>query len=262
MDSFRPRSGRQKNPGQVHMQTPSEANRSAILWHSRIARHFGASYGRDRAFLERFALWEEVIARHSDARYRALDIGCGTGEFLPLLAGRNAEVVGLDGSEEMLKISAERLGRTIHRNVHLVQSDIAGIATLNLGRFDLIIASSVLEYIADLESTLRDIAALLNPAGCFVFSIPNRSSIFRRLQPVLYGFFRRPPYFPYIRHLATEREISALLAAQNFVVQEVRYFSPTVGLSGLLRPLGLRAWSENLILLACTLQSPSAPHQS
>jgi SAM-dependent methyltransferase len=41
---------------------------------------------------------------------RAVDLGCGTGRYLSLLAGRHAEVLGVDVSERSLRIARTKLG--------------------------------------------------------------------------------------------------------------------------------------------------------
>ena len=54
--------------------------------------------------------YEEAIRRVGLAPgQRVLDIGCGTGVFLRLVADRGAKPFGLDASEALLAIARERL---------------------------------------------------------------------------------------------------------------------------------------------------------
>jgi cyclopropane fatty-acyl-phospholipid synthase-like methyltransferase len=54
--------------------------------------------------------YEEVIRQVGIApAQRVLDIGCGTGVFLRLVADRGATPFGLDASEALLEIARERV---------------------------------------------------------------------------------------------------------------------------------------------------------
>ncbi len=231
-------------------------NQQAILEFSRFARPFDAQYSTDPVFQQRFAIWREAIRRYSAPGQRALDVGCGSGQFLQLLAESNAEVVGVDGSAEMLGLCREQMTECGLGNVRLVQADIAALGELGLEPFDFIIASSVLEYVADFEEVMQAIAGLLRPSGRLLFSIPNRRSLLRRAYPLFYRLLRRPTYFPLIRNMSTQAEIGPQLSAAGLAVVSTRLFAPTTLLSPILRPFGLGAYCENLILVECVPAKP------
>ncbi len=235
------------------MTDPSRGEQppSAIDWHTQVARSFDARYATDPVFLERHALWEEVIERSSVSGGRAIDVGCGSGQFLRLLANRHALSVGVDGSSGMLAICREQANAGGAGAVELIEADLARLGELRLDPFDLAIASSVLEYLADLDGALVAIRALLKPAGRFVFSLPNRASLYRRLQPLTFRLFGRPAYAAHVRHMATAAEIADRLARHGFELRSLRYFAPTPVLSSLCRPLGLARYSDNLLLVEC-----------
>ncbi len=229
----------------------SEHNQGAIDWHTQVARSFDARYATDSVFRERYGLWDEVIGRVSAPGQRALDIGCGPGQFLRLLAERNGTAVGVDGSPGMLAICREQFAGDRQTPVQLIEADLVRLGELGLEPFDLAIASSVLEYLADLDGALVAIRALLKPAGRFVFSLPNRASLYRRLQPLTFRLFGRPAYAAHVRHMATAAEIADRLARHDFELRSLRYFAPTPVLSSLCRPLGLARYSDNLLLVEC-----------
>jgi len=228
---------------------------SAVELHSRDAVEFDSRYRTEKGFVERQAVWTGLIRRYSAPGFRVLDLGCGSGELVIQLADANAQVTGLDGSSSMLELCQGKLGG--RDNVKLVCADLSEAGNFGKGCFDLIVASSVLEYIDDFDGTLAMIGRLLAPGGVFILSLPNRSSLYRRIEPLLYALTRRPNYFPYIRNRATRGELRSRLGHAGLDVVESRYLGRTFGLSALLRPVGMARWSDNLLLMAC--RKPATP---
>jgi 2-polyprenyl-6-hydroxyphenyl methylase/3-demethylubiquinone-9 3-methyltransferase len=224
---------------------------TAVGWHSAGAEAFDAAYANHRRFRDRHRVWLDVIERDSDTTREALDLGCGSGELLLPLARRNRRVIGIDGSAEMLRLCEQKLARAGLSNTTLYQADIADLSGLALGPFDLIIASSVLEYVPDLDSVLAAIAGLLRPHGIFLLSVPNASSLYRRAEPLIYRLLRWPTYYRYMINIATRPEMQRRLEASGFRLLETRFMVPTPVLSAVLRPLGLRALADNLVLYSC-----------
>ncbi|MCF2527026.1 class I SAM-dependent methyltransferase [Yinghuangia soli] len=64
---------------------------------------------------------------------RALDLGCGRGEFTPLLAARGWQAVGIDG----VPASVEAARRRGNAGVSYVAGDVTDLASARLGTFDL-----------------------------------------------------------------------------------------------------------------------------
>jgi SAM-dependent methyltransferase len=124
----------------------------------------------DRSYatkLERFAAFitpelRSVLAGlglEDDAR--VLDVGCGVGTAVRLLAdllAKNAQIVGLDLSLPHLDAA-----RTI-RDVELVQADAAPLCFRN-GSFDLIWSCNTVNHLADPVRGLAAMRAALRPAG-------------------------------------------------------------------------------------------------
>jgi ubiquinone/menaquinone biosynthesis C-methylase UbiE len=228
-----------------------ECSETAVQWHSSVAHDFDSSYRKDSRFRDRYGVWLEVIDACCDAGHSVLDLGCGPGELLLPLARRHGQVVGVDGSAEMLGICERKVGESDLRNVILRQGDIAKLAELRLGSFDLIVASSVLEYLPDLDATLDEIERMMSPGGTFIFTLPNGSSLYRIAEPLIYRLLRRPAYFPYVVNVLTPAQATARLERHGLQVRETRTLSPTPVLSQFLRPLGLRRFSDNLVLYVC-----------
>jgi SAM-dependent methyltransferase len=128
-----------------------------------------SSFGADRlALIERLegshfwfagrrALVERLLDRHLSRRGdAALDVGCGTGSFLPVLARYAEHVVGVDPlaeeGGELVRASAEDL-------------------PFDPGSFDVVVALDVLEHVDDFTA-LSEVRRVLRPGGIVVLTVP------------------------------------------------------------------------------------------
>ena len=100
-------------------------------------------------------------------RYQhVLDLGCGTGLCGQLIAPRAETVDGVDVSSAMLA-EARKLG--IYRE--LIHGDLAEVLAATPSRFDLILAADVFIYVGDLAPIFRAVRRILEPEGCFAFTV-------------------------------------------------------------------------------------------
>lgn len=104
---------------------------------------------------------------------RALEVGPGSGVYLPLLAELFDEVVASDVEEEFLA-HARRLAEA-HPNLTAVHDDVTD-SHLEPGSFDLVLCSEVIEHLPDSRLALQGIHRLLAPGGRLVLSTPQRHS--------------------------------------------------------------------------------------
>ena len=123
-------------------------------------------------FRGRRTLLERLLARHLRGRLeppRILDFGCGTGGNAVGYASIGP-VVGAEPDREALRFAGSRPAATRHR---LDYCRAGGTALpLRSASFDAVIASDVLEHIADDGAAAREIARVLRPGGVFIFSVP------------------------------------------------------------------------------------------
>jgi SAM-dependent methyltransferase len=97
---------------------------------------------------------------------RVLDAGCGAGALSVALVERGAEVVGIDTSEALLRLAADRL--TDRARFEL--GDLRDVLPFADGAFDVVVASLVMHYLQDWEPTLREFRRVLIPGGRLVIS--------------------------------------------------------------------------------------------
>lgn len=97
---------------------------------------------------------------------RALDFGCGTGEFCARLHAMGFRVTGADTSEEMLDLARRRHPQGIEFSSGRIEDRDAG-------GFDLVAAMMVLQFIEDAPAVLGRLHRLLKPGGLIVFAVFN-----------------------------------------------------------------------------------------
>ncbi len=126
-------------------------------WYDALYDARGKDYRREAQVLLELAAARGVTA------HDLLDVACGTGRHLAVFADHLAEVVGTDGSSEMLTIAAARLGP----EVALHEADLRGF---DLGRtFDLVtcLFSSIghVEDAGELDAAVASMARHVAPGG-------------------------------------------------------------------------------------------------
>ena len=117
----------------------------------------------------RFRRRADWIIRHAGLRsgIRALEIGCGTGNFTEAFAGSGAEILALDISEDLLERARERY---LPVTVRFVCQPFETLDIMEA--FDAVIGSSVLHHL-EIASALAEIFRLLKPGGVMAFAEPN-----------------------------------------------------------------------------------------
>lgn len=111
-----------------------------------------------------------------------LEVGYGSGILLPTLAriGNSVYGVDIDSDPGKVKSNLERLGI----NASLAKGDIRK-TDYSDGKFNLIIAISVLEHIRDLEPVIKEIFRILTPGGIFLVGMPRVDSFMEKLFPLI-----------------------------------------------------------------------------
>ncbi len=120
------------------------------------------------------SLYFRRALRHADgvSVRRILDGGCGGGDYSFYLARLfpDAQVLGADVREAAIKRNRETAQRLGLRNVRFETMDLAGAELPD--DYDLIVCIDVIQYIADQERALSNLAAALRPGGLAFFHSP------------------------------------------------------------------------------------------
>lgn len=124
-----------------------------------------------------FDQWVGEIQTNTSIQYGTgnslLDVGCGIGMYTPMFLNKFKRVVGLDPSEEYLKIASKNKKITW----------VLGYGeTFKLSeKFDTINMTMLLEHVDKPEEVLRNCKRHLKPGGKIIAHVPNSLSITRRL---------------------------------------------------------------------------------
>jgi SAM-dependent methyltransferase len=90
---------------------------------------------------------------------RVLDVGCGSGEFLELLARTGAEVAGIDPAPAMLELARRRVP-----DADIRHGDF-GELPWPAASFDVVTAINSLQFADDKAIALREVARVVRPGG-------------------------------------------------------------------------------------------------
>lgn len=151
-----------------------------------------------------------------------LEVGYGSGVFLPELARHAERLAGVDIHPESARV-AEMLDRLE------IDADLREATLFELpfedGSFEALVCLSVLEHLTELEAALDEFRRVLRPGGIAVLGFPTRN-VFTD------GFFRLVGYDPRAIHPSSHADIlAAALAHPGFDVEERAQFPPLVPLA-------------------------------
>lgn len=162
------------------------------------AAHYASMVGTaDDSFWRRF---EPFLSRYAPSgKGRVLDAGCGHGWLADHLAVRGAEVVGVDGSAELVEQARRRRPDLRFETYDLTLGLPPGVK----GPFDLVVAHMVLMDMPSISALLRDVAKALAPGGVLVTTM---------LHP---SFFNQEPVAEPFRH----RQVTGYLEHQEWWIE-------------------------------------------
>jgi len=155
----------------------------------------------------------DFLLRSPIAGERALDLGCGAGDFTELLAQAGADVVGVDVAE-----SAISRARAAHPGLEFGVNELDGPLPFDDSTFALVWASEVIEHVADTARWLSEVRRVLIPRGRLLLTTPAHG----RLAIALHGVERYSEPLGDHLHLYTRRSLLGLLSEFDFAELEVR----------------------------------------
>jgi 2-polyprenyl-3-methyl-5-hydroxy-6-metoxy-1,4-benzoquinol methylase len=131
-----------------------------------------------------------------------LDVGYGSGVFLPELARRTRRLVGVDvhGGRTGVEAMARALGIDVElRNASLFELPFGE------GEFSALVCVSVLEHLRQLDEALDELTRVVAAGGRLVLGVPVRNA-------ATSAFFRLVGYDPLEIHPSSHRDVAAALA--------------------------------------------------
>lgn len=167
---------------------------------------------------------------------RILDLGCGTGALTAEIAGRGADILGVDSSENMISQATKKFPALKFEALDAKELPFRA-------EFDAVFSNAVLHWIPEAEQVIAGVARALRPGGRFVAELGGKGNI----QRLVAGFHRAfsalgirepdgvsPWFYPSVA------EYSGLLEKHGLEVRSASLFDrPTVLEDG---ESGLRNW--------------------
>jgi SAM-dependent methyltransferase len=184
--------------------------------------------------LASFALRNVGSVRSGSGKRRYLDVGCGNGFITELVATSFDEVVGIDVEERCLEDFREHASDKWNFKI---LSMSAAKMDLPSEFFSLITSFEVLEHVADLDATAREIVRVCRPGGVVVVSVPQVWFPFENhgMRIGNWTYYRKVPALPYIRPLHrkcslarvfSSAEMDRLFVSKNMELLETGYAAP------------------------------------
>ncbi|GAA2654336.1 class I SAM-dependent methyltransferase [Nonomuraea recticatena] len=108
---------------------------------------------------------------------RILDVGCGAGHYAAELAARDAQVVGIDGSETLLRHAEVRVNGRAEILLHDLEKPLDFAADAS---FDGAICALVLHHVKNRVQLLDELRRVLRPGGWLLISTTHPTADWRR----------------------------------------------------------------------------------
>lgn len=139
-----------------------------------------------------------------------VDIGCGTGSFTAKLARTfpKAEVIGIDGADNMVKFAQECF--SMRKNLKFWHQNADNLPLPDAAT-DLIFSNLMLQWSTDINVTLREWHRILRPSGHLLLSTVGDGS----LQELTYAFEKIDSY-SHINNFITEKQLLMTMNQTGF----------------------------------------------
>ncbi|KAK7107850.1 ubiquinone biosynthesis O-methyltransferase-like [Littorina saxatilis] len=109
--------------------------------------------------------------------FQILDVGSGGGILSEPLARLGALVVGVDASEENIKIAQAHVMHDpkVARNIKYIQATVEDLVGTEAEKFDAVVTSEVVEHVADVPTFVTACCQLVKPGGSIFLTTLNKT---------------------------------------------------------------------------------------
>ncbi|MBS1495155.1 MAG: class I SAM-dependent methyltransferase [Bacteroidetes bacterium] len=182
----------------------------AVKLHDLNAGVFNKRYEEKNSFKDRLSVWINLFKKYFSDNSKIMELGCGPGLMTKELLKMGNHVDAIDGAGKMIEIAKKNIGDLTSVNFTEAYISKEFLSKYEDNSYDNFISSSVLEYIKDFDSILDEVNRILKPGGIFIFSIPNKQSLFRIVERITYKLFKKPSYVKFIFTQKSKSEIQKL----------------------------------------------------
>ena len=110
-----------------------------------------------------------IVAKRIEPGQRVLDVGCGDGYLMNLVADRRAVATGVDMEVTGLALARQMLGEP--SNPRVIRADAKRLP-FREGSYDRVLLVDVVEHLVDPEPCLSEIGRMLAPDGRLLLTTP------------------------------------------------------------------------------------------
>lgn len=153
-----------------------------------------------------------------------LDVGCGGGILSEALARVGANVTGIDASKELVELATDHSQIdpkiSINKPVYKCET-IEDHAKEHTNHYDAVVASEILEHVADKELFIKSCVQTLKPGGKIFVTTPNKSRLTQFLGICVAEYVLKsvPKGTHEYEKFSTPNEVTFLLERNNCHVQ-------------------------------------------
>ena len=166
---------------------------------------------------QRFRLALSLLPKNRSGRL--LEIGYGSGVFLPELSRRCEELHGIDIHSRNQEVTSELAKQGVAAQLGTASAESLPFEN---GYFDYAVAVSSLEFVPSVPAACKEIVRVLKPNGSLVVITPGHSPVVDFGLKVLTGESAKKDY-------GEKRESLLDVVEEHFLVMEKRLFPPLLG---------------------------------
>lgn len=109
---------------------------------------------------------------------KILVAGCGSGELCHMLALKGHSVIGVDPGEKYIALAQQQAQELKLTHYKFLVSTIENYTPESSEKFDMVIATDVIEHIEDDTTAVKKMLSLLKPEGLLLITVPEGQWLF------------------------------------------------------------------------------------